>query len=419
MPTARENSFQGRTDELRGKTVQDSERMKRVLLRTALVTMAGISLFCLDKNCSAGDPIGYAWPKNDLLITNTTPSRFKGLKNGGTYPLIVKLDSGYSIVCEGVDGQKMAALLPLNDRFGNPLAENVDDRKLTVSSRFVIMDTLDEYVRLKPGVVPMQHGKKYAVLDRSDGNLSVIFTSTELTQEVSVAEADVKFLTLTKYTKALESVIQNLKTKAEKPIESGDYDVASDIFKLYQGEFADDTIAIREKLASQYAENAEAIAQEQKWQEHLEYQKLAVEQRAKGLVLYQGQWMTSNELSQAEQREAEREQEQELARSAAEERAAEDEPLSRISAIYEWQNVWQDGGMKLVVRIRNSSRFRFSGTVDVKGKTARDETVDSDKIYLDDERGVPGNGERAAILWLKNPENITHLDFTAQGSFKR
>jgi hypothetical protein len=283
--------------------------MSQTVLRGIKLTLASIFLSCLTLPCLAADPIGYAWPKNDLLITNTTLSRVASMKNGGTYSLIVKLDSGYSIVCEGADGQKVAALLPLNDRFGNPLTENVNNGKLTVSSHFVIMDTLDDYVRLKPGVVPLEGGNKYAVFDRSEGKLSIEFTFAEFTQKVSVAETDTKFLPLTDYNKAVDAVIRGLKSEADDAIIEGHPAAVSHIFKGYQGEYAQDSQDAREALAKEYAERVNVILANKEREHQVAQEKFQAEQAAKGLFLYEGQWLTTNEVAEAElQKEQDRQQ---------------------------------------------------------------------------------------------------------------
>jgi hypothetical protein len=179
-------------------------------------------LVYLVMHCLASDPVGYAWPKNDILITSTTPSGFKRLKNRGVYPLLVKLDLGYSIICEGVDGQKRAAFLPLRDRFGEPLAIRDMGDTVEVSSQLVPLQTgggdalalprtswsievdLDN-VDLKTGVIPLHSGVRYPVLTRSEGSLSIQFISADLTQIVVVTESDSKFLTSTEYNKEVEA----------------------------------------------------------------------------------------------------------------------------------------------------------------------------------------------------------------------
>jgi hypothetical protein len=256
-------------------------------------------LVCLVVRCLAAEPIGYAWPKNDLLITSATPSSFKRLKNRGIYPLLVKLDSGYSIVCEGVDGQKYAMFLPFRDRFGEPL--NIQDMGDTVevSSHVVPVqnghgDALGlrptswstdidlDNVDLKPGVVPLHSGVRYSVLAKSEGNLSIQFTSAVLTQMVVVAESETKYMTPMEYSKAVEVLIQDLKTKADKEIErtrgdySGLHQTVSNIVVFYSGEFAADTVEIRSKLAKVYEERliaAEATRDEQQKAKEAEQRK--------------------------------------------------------------------------------------------------------------------------------------------------
>ena len=214
---------------------------------------------------------------------------------------------------------------------------------------------------------------------------------------------------------AIHSVIQNLKARADAAIESGHYHFIGAMFTSFDGDYAEETAAERKQLAIEYDEKA-GIAEASKLEETRRFE---TEQRAKGLMQYEGRWMTTNEVSQAEaKRKEEQARQDEQARLDAAERTPDKEALSKISVSFGWQDVWMNGGKKLVVWIKNSSQFRFSGNVNVTGKSVIDETVDWDVIYLDDERGLPGNGERPAILWFKNPEFISTFEYKVSGSFK-
>jgi hypothetical protein len=223
-------------------------------------------------------PIGYAWPKNDLLITNATPSSFKPLKNGGTYPLLVSSVSGYSIICEGADGQRTVALLPLKDRFGNPLnIQRVGDA-VSVSSGYVLVGSLDlNDVVLKPGMVPLHSGARYSVLNKSEGKLSVECTFPQMTQTVDIAETAAVLLSISGYADAKAAVLNKLKKRADEAIHQSSLAAVEIIFRGYQGELAQDTAGAREALAKEYEE------------------KFVAEQKAKGLVEFHGEWVTPTE----------------------------------------------------------------------------------------------------------------------------
>jgi len=229
---------------------------------------------------------GYAWPKATLSITNVTASSFEPLKNGGTYPLLIESESGYSIVCEGARGQKTAALLPLKDRFGNPLNIQRVTGGISVSSGFILSHTLD-YVDLKPGVILLHAGERYPVLNRSTGELSVEYTSSELTQTVEIAETAAVFLSMSGYADAQEAVLNKLKKRADEAIHESSLAAVEIIFRGYQGELAQDTADAREALAKEYEE------------------KFAAEQKAKGLVEFHGEWVTPTEMETRMAKEAE------------------------------------------------------------------------------------------------------------------
>lgn len=117
---------------------------------------------------------------------------------------------------------------------------------------------------------------------------------------------------------AIRAVIENLKLKADTAIESGHYSFIGDMFKTYVGEFADETAKERERLAAEYDEKArmaEVATLERK-------KRFEAEQKAKGLVQYEGQWMTTNEAIQAQQREAAREQQEQAQANLQREQAA-------------------------------------------------------------------------------------------------
>lgn len=235
------------------------------------VVSVSISLLCFSLDCFAAEPLGYTWPKNTLLVTNTTPSRFNPLKNGGTYPLLIELKSGYSIVCDGADSRKQAAFLPLRDRLGNPLLVEVvsNGNSVLVSSRFVLSGDALDLVDLKPGIIPLHSGSRYAALNKSENRLSVEFPSAVLTQTVEVSGADVEFMTLTEYKSAVNGVLTDLRKQAETLTANGDYLTAIMLLNRYSGKFAEDTVADRQKIV-------EAVSQQ-----HLSLEKKTAEEERK------------------------------------------------------------------------------------------------------------------------------------------
>lgn len=238
-------------------------------------------------------PIGYAWPKSIILITNTAPSSYKPLKNGGTYPLLLTLESGYSIICEGVDGQKRAALLPLRDRFGNPLnVQRVGDA-LSVSSGYVLSGTLDlGDVDLKPGVIALADGGRYLVASLSNGTCSIVYTNGGLTETVSVPEIYVRYASMADYTSILKSLI----SAAESQIATGGSPAyVAAIFTNYHGSFTAETAQERGELSKQYEQRATEYQR----------QKLVEEQKAKGLIEFRGEWVAPHEMERRLAEEAE------------------------------------------------------------------------------------------------------------------
>jgi hypothetical protein len=247
--------------------------------------------------------IGYAWPKADLLITNSIPAAFKRLRNGGKYRLIAKLETGYSIVAPKTDGQEGVAFMPLRDRLGNAITVNIDGEWVTVSCSRVILDTLD-WLDLKPGVVPLEAGKKYRVLKDADEKLTVQFTTNSFRQPVEVAAATVDYLSVADFEKGVHSLLDGLTSKAEASIKSGQYATVGDTFNAYTGRFAQETVDARKELAKEFQAKADRLAQEQQVREERARQetelKYEAEQRAKGLVKYEGQWLLPEEVRKRE-----------------------------------------------------------------------------------------------------------------------
>jgi len=97
---------------------------------------------------------------------------------------------------------------------------------------------------------------------------------------------------------AIHSVIQNLKLRADTAIDSGHYHFIGAMFTSYQGEFADETAKEREQLAKEYDEQAQRKEQNQ----HIAQEQFEADQKAKGLVPYNGAWLTPQQLAASAKR---------------------------------------------------------------------------------------------------------------------
>jgi S1-C subfamily serine protease len=258
--------------------------------------------------CFATEPIGYAWPKDNLLISDKTLAQFRHVVIGDNYPLIktvsasdfgntnrdVQLPSdsntifqtvstavgtahagndtidwfmamheyehrhpeGYLILCRAVDGNRRIGLLPLRDRLGNPTRWLPFDGRSAGNDIVIASDV----VTLEPGWFPFQANQRYPVLFRDNQNLGMLFSFETFTQVVSVAEANVKFMTVADYNQAVEVMIRTLKSKADRALEEGRFGAIREIFGDYQGDFAQYSVDIREKLANEYEERAKGRA---------------------------------------------------------------------------------------------------------------------------------------------------------------
>ena len=280
---------------------------------------------------SAVEPLGYAWPKTSLLVTNVGPLNVKPLRNGGAYPLLAKLKDGYLIACEGRDGEQHAAILPLRDRLGYPLTVVVAGDKVVVTRGRWILNSLDT-VDLKPPVIELMTGKKYTVVRKDEDKFWLeVFLHVE-TQTAQVAIAEAMFLPSAEYKTAVDSTLDGLKSKATQQIESGHFYNVGDMFRAYAGRFAEDTVDVRRKLAEQFDHKALSAQQEK---EH----RFEEAQQAKGLVKYGDEWITLEERGSREarireaaaQREAEAARQVELRRAEAAEAAQRDAVAARES----------------------------------------------------------------------------------------
>jgi len=67
-----------------------------------------------------GEPIGYAWPKKDLHILDTSATPFRPLVSGKSYPLLGREPIGWLVLAEDMKGKTRPALVPFRDAMGNP-----------------------------------------------------------------------------------------------------------------------------------------------------------------------------------------------------------------------------------------------------------------------------------------------------------
>lgn len=217
--------------------------------------------------------IGYAWPKNDLFIPDTAPPNFKPVVPQSFLPLLLTTDKGYIVLCEATNGGKRIGLLPLKDRLGNP-TRRIPMTGEDFGSNIVVRTELVEF---QTGGFPLLYNQKYPVLSREGQHLQLVFAFQDFTQTVSVAATDVNFLSEADYNKAVQTVIQTLTARVDKAIHEGGITAVRDVFRDYQGDFAQETVDARKKFAKEYE------------------MKFDAEQKAKGLVEFRGEWVSPAE----------------------------------------------------------------------------------------------------------------------------
>jgi len=154
---------------------------------------------------------------------------------------------------------------------------------------------------------------KYPVLGQSDSTLSILYTNGGCSQPVEVARAEMTFIPLANYQAAIRLVLEGLERRAEPLIAAGSRE-AAEVFRRYNGEYSKDTAVARAKLADECdakvmavlktRAEAERIArikereellrrqEEEERQRRLAQEKFEAEQKAKGLVDFEGQWIT-------------------------------------------------------------------------------------------------------------------------------
>ena len=180
------------------------------------------------------------------------------------------------MLIETKDGRLQPALVPFRDRMGN-------------STEYGNYAGIEEAA--KPGYFPLKAGDKFPVLARGEGKYTIRYAMQGCDDAIPVAEADVKFLSVSEINKEIELVIGDLKAKGDRQLANGDYDNAriGAIFSEYKGNYAEDTVKIRKELAGQYQIKAMQALSEQR-------KKFEDAQRAKGLVESDGEWITPQEV---------------------------------------------------------------------------------------------------------------------------
>lgn len=93
--------------------------MKRFRMVPLTVCFSGI-LVCFPVQGLFAETIGFAWPKNNLLIPDTATPRFAPVVPFRVYPLLHKTDTGHIPLSDAMDCSKRVGLLPVRDRTGNP-----------------------------------------------------------------------------------------------------------------------------------------------------------------------------------------------------------------------------------------------------------------------------------------------------------
>lgn len=272
---------------------------KTARIRMAIV-YAVLLLACSPQPSRGADLIGYAWPKSNLLIPDTGGVQFKPLQVWRHYDLVKQIDTGYLIQWETTDGSPRLALIPFRDRLTNPTASSSDPPITLISAMGITA---------QPGFVPLSAGERYPVVVRSNNCCWVVFTLGALTQTVVVAETNVNYLSAGDYTTVVTGVLNQLKVSAERLIASNaEPERVSAVFKSYHGEYASDTAKEREELAMKYAGQAALVRRRvlaAQWAEQDAKDRAADEaRRAKGLVAFNGEWVTPAEQQQRSEREA-------------------------------------------------------------------------------------------------------------------
>lgn len=266
-----------------------------------LQILYGLLLTCVSSfssNCLAAGPVGYVWPKREILLPDTDSPHFKPLKVGAIYPLVTQTETGYLVPCEMENGGTKLGLLPFRDRLRNATATRVDGDS---SGRSI--QVISSLVKPKAGFFALLANKCYTVSSTDKNKLGVLTVNGGTTSTVYVTAEDVKFVSLADYAKFEESLTNNLKKLAdEELLTKQGWGNFGSVFEVGRLDITDDTREILMRLAIEYEEmayhpNAKIVASRERVAA-----QFAAEQTAKGLIKYQGEWLTTNEVRQAAER---------------------------------------------------------------------------------------------------------------------
>lgn len=277
---------------------------------------------------------------------------FKPLAVWSAHDLLGVEEDGYLIICEDASGKKRPALFPLRDCLGNPTGV---DRDKTGASRGY--EAIDNKLVIKSnlGVEPgngrfiLRSSQKYVVAARSPGKVSVLWTSADSTCDVEIAEADVDFLSLQEYTVAVRQMMRDLEIGAKAQLAKDPSISIRNIFLGYDGRFAEDTTADRASLAERYEaqrstmlrdmEQREQQAREQRLREEKEArERFEKEQTAKGLVKFEGSWISAEEFTRINQKR------EDDARREREEKARQQAEMEKFEAAQRAKGLINYGG---------------------------------------------------------------------------
>jgi len=221
---------------------------------------------------------GYACCKSDLLVPDPSKGKFRQLQLDRHYELVKQIDTGYVILWENTDGTPRLALVPFHTKIGNPTAHPYEPPITLINIGGITA---------QPGFIPFKAGDSYPVLAQTNGIYSVVYTCQTLTQTVAVAETNFTFISLTDYAGIIRSLVSAARTRMATGA-SPDHVAAT--FTDYQGIFSAETASARRALRKQYFETA--VRAQYQAENEAERQRVDAEQTAKGLVNYQGEWIT-------------------------------------------------------------------------------------------------------------------------------
>ena len=243
--------------------------------------------------------IGYAWAKTPLSAKQILTVPFKPLKHNGVYQSLGKTADGLLIVCELTSGQKALALMPFKDGMGYKIViRNLETNQVSISHP--LLDRLDS-VKLKPADVTLELGRRYDVVDRSDDRLTLISPVEDFRPTVEVESTDVEFVSLADVPKEKVAIIDGLRSAANNRLRkltfnSSESFVTDEILE-YTGKLSGETVNERQHLATEYVEKYSRVMKEiweaDRIKAQQEKKAFEASQKAKGLLEFRGEWVTT------------------------------------------------------------------------------------------------------------------------------